>query len=213
MTEDEVRAAAERRVQFHERFASWFGTEQAQDHASTYVTGLIVRPERKSIEPSAPNVGDGPVSALRKFINSAPWDHGDVPTEVQAVFVDALVATTVGGSIGVVGVIDESGLAKKGDHGVGVARQHNGRLGQEDHGQVGVFLVGVTPGGSARWDHQLDVPARWRAATTACRDRREKVPIPATVAFPTQRQIAAGLIRQTVALDVVALDGITAAEE
>ena len=72
MTEDEVRAAAERLVQFHERFAPLFGKEQAQDHAYTYVKGLMVCPERKSIEPIALNVGDGQVSALQKFINNRP---------------------------------------------------------------------------------------------------------------------------------------------
>jgi hypothetical protein len=64
MIEDDVRAAAERLVQFHERFAPLFGREQAQGHAYTYVKGLMVCPERKSIEPIALNVGDGQVSAL-----------------------------------------------------------------------------------------------------------------------------------------------------
>src|SRR5512135_3352046 len=134
MTEDEVRAAAERLIDFHERFAPLFGQEQAQDHAYTYVKGLMVCPERKSIEPIALNVGDGQVSALQKFLNIAPWDHDDVQAEVQSVFVD------------------ESGFAKKGEHSAGVARQHNGRLGKEDNCQVGVFLVGVTPGGAALLD-------------------------------------------------------------
>ena len=93
MTEDEVRAAAERLVEFHERFAPLFGKEQAQDHAYTYVKGLMVCPERKSIEPIALNVGDGQVSALQKFINIAPWDHDDVQAEVQAVFAEELVPT------------------------------------------------------------------------------------------------------------------------
>jgi len=213
MTEDEVRAAAERLVEFHERFAPLFGKEQAQDHAYTYVKGLMVCPERKSIEPIALNVGDGQVSALQKFINIAPWDHGDVQAEVQSVFADELAPTTAGSSIGVVGVIDESGFAKKGDHSAGVARQHNGRLGKEDNCQVGVFLVGVTPGGSAMLDHRLYLPESWCEATEACRDRREKVHIPAAVVFQTKPQIAADLIRQTVALDVVRLDWITADEE
>jgi SRSO17 transposase len=213
MTEDEVRAAADRLVQFHERFAPLFGKEQAQDHAYTYVKGLMVCPERKSIEPIALNVGDGQVSALQKFLNIAPWDHDDVQAEVQSVFADELIPTAVGSPIGVVGVIDESGFAKKGDHSVGVARQHNGRLGKEDNCQVGVFLVGVTPGGAAMLDHQLYLPEGWCEATTACRDRREKVHIPETVAFQTKPQIAAGLIRQTAALDVVGLDWITADEE
>ena len=98
MTEDDVRAAAERLVDFHERFAPLFGKEQAQDHAYTYVKGLMVCPERKSIEPIALNVGDGQVSALQKFINIAPWDHGDV----QSVFDDVVVPTAAGGPIGVV---------------------------------------------------------------------------------------------------------------
>ena len=155
MTQDEVRAAAERLVDFHERFAPLFGKEQAQDHAYTYVKGLMVCPERKSIEPIALNVGDGQVSALQKFINNAPWDHDDVQAKVQSVFADELAPTAVGSPIGTVGVIDESGFAKKGHHSAGVARQHNGRLGKEDNCQVGVFLVGVASGGAALLDHQL----------------------------------------------------------
>src|SRR5438309_10986527 len=112
MTEDEVRAAAERLVAFHERFAPLFGKEQAQDHAYTSVKGLMVCPERKSIEPIALNVGDGQVSALQKFLNIAPWDHDDVQAEVQAVFADELVPTVVASAVGTVGVVDESGFAK-----------------------------------------------------------------------------------------------------
>lgn len=53
MTPDDVRAAAERLVSFHERFAPLFGKEQAQDHAFDYVKGLMICPDRKSIEPIA----------------------------------------------------------------------------------------------------------------------------------------------------------------
>ncbi|MBV8235697.1 MAG: transposase [Acidimicrobiia bacterium] len=141
-----MRAAAERLVQFHERFAPLFGKEQAQDHASTSVKGLMVCPERKGLEPIARNVGDGQVSALQKFLNSAPRDHDAVRAEIQAVVVDDLVPTAATSPIGVVGVVDGSGFAKKGQHSAGVARQHNGRPGKEDTCQVGVFLVGVTPG-------------------------------------------------------------------
>src|ERR1019366_10808850 len=103
----------------------------------------MVCPERKRIEPIAIFVGDGKFSALQKFINIAPWGYDDVQTEVQEVFVEELVPTAADSPIGVVGVIDESGFAKKGGHSAGVDRQHNGRLGKEDNCQVGVFLVGV----------------------------------------------------------------------
>jgi SRSO17 transposase len=213
MTEDEVRAAAERLVRFHERFAPLFGKEQAQDHAYTYVKGLMVCPERKSVEPIALNVGDGQVSALQKFLNIAPWDHGDVQAEVHSVFADELVPAAAKSPIGTVGVVDESGFTKKGEHSAGVARQHNGRLGKEDNCQVGVFLVGVTPDGATLLDHALYLPETWCEDTPACRDRRDKVHIPEAVAFETKPQIAARLVRQTAALGVVALDWITADEE
>jgi len=48
MTEDEVRAAAERLVQFHERFAPLFGKEEAQDNAYTYVKGLMICPSARA---------------------------------------------------------------------------------------------------------------------------------------------------------------------
>ena len=213
MTPDDVRAAAEQLVDFHWRFAPLFGKDQAQDHAYDYLKGLMVCPERKSIEPIALNVGDGQVSALQKFVNIAPWDHGDVQAEVHSVVAEELVPTAGESPIGTIGVVDESGFTKKGAHRAGVDRQHNGRLGKEDNCQVGVFLVGVTPGGAALLDHGLYLPQTWCEDTKACRDRRDKVHIPAAVAFETKPQIAARLIRQTAALGVVALDWITADEE
>jgi SRSO17 transposase len=213
MTEDEVRAAAERLVQFHDRFAPLFGKEEAQDNAYTYVKGLMICPERKSIEPIALNVGNGNVSALQKFINIGPWDYEDAQAELQGAFVDELVPTAADSPIGVVGIIDESGFAKKGDHSAGVGRQHNGRLGKEDNCQVGVFLVGVTPGGTALLDHRLYLPESWCEDDTAGKEHRDKAHIPEAIVFRTKPQIAAGLIRQTALLDVVTLDWITADEE
>ncbi len=44
MTPDDVRAAAEQLVDFHERFAPLFGKAQAQDHAYDYLKGLMTCP-------------------------------------------------------------------------------------------------------------------------------------------------------------------------
>ena len=165
MTEDEVRAAAGRLVQFHDRFAPLSGKQQAQDHAYTYVKGLMVCPERKSIEPIALTVGHGDVSGLQKFVAAAPWDDDDVMAEAQSLFAEELAPSAAGSPVGVVGVIDESAFSKKGMHSAGVARQHNGRLGKEDNCQVGVFLIAVTPAGSALIDHQLFLPESWCGAT------------------------------------------------
>ena len=178
MTKDDVRAAANRLVDFHERFAPTFGKGQAQDNAFTYIKGLMICPERKSIEPIVLNVGNGNVSAMQKFISSAPWDHEEVQDDVQHYFNSELVPTAASSPIGVVGVVDESGFTKKGNHSAGVARQYNGRLGKKDNCQVGVFLTGVTPGGTALLAHQLYLPEQWFDGTAESADRRDKAHVP-----------------------------------
>jgi SRSO17 transposase len=213
MTPDEVRAAAERLVQFHERFAPLSGKDQAQVHAYDYVKGLMICPDRKSIEPIALLVGHGDVSGLQKFVNSAPWQYDDVQAEVQAAFDDDLVPSAKGSPAGVVGVIDESAFAKKGVHSAGVARQHNGRLGKEDNCQVGVFLVGVTPAGAALLDHRLYLPKPWCEPTPEAQVRREEAHIPDGVTFQPKARIAAELIRDVAVLGQTALDWVVADEE
>ena len=212
MTQDDVRAAAEQLVQFHDRFAPLFGKEQAQDHAYTYLKGLMSCPERKSIEPIALCVGTGQVSGLQKFIGVAPWQYDDVQVELQATFAEELVPSAARTPIGTVGVLDESAYAKKGTHSAGVARQHNGRLGKEDNCQVGVFLVGVTPEGLALLDHQLYLHGSWYEGDDAAA-RRAAAHIPEDLPFRTKPQIAAELIRTVAVLGAVTLDWVTTDEE
>src|SRR6516165_8326463 len=213
MTPDDVRAAAARLVDFHERFAPLFGNDQAQDHAYDYLKRLMVCPDRKSIEPIALLVGHGDVSGLQKFVGAAPWESDDVMAEAQALFTEELAPSAAGSPVGVVGVIDESAFTKKGSHSAGVARQHNGRIGKEDNCQVGVFLVGVTPAGSALLDHRLFLPESWCAATPEAEARRNKAHIPEGLEFRTKPQIAAELIRNVAVLDQLPLDGIVADDE
>jgi SRSO17 transposase len=211
MTPDDVRAAAEQLVEFHDRFATLFGKTQAQDHASSYLKGLMCCPERKSIEPIALCVGNGQVSGLQKFIAVAPWDYEDVQAEAQALFAEQFAPTASASPLGVVGVVDESAFAKKGTKSAGVARQHNGRLGKEDNCQVGVFLIGVAPQGVALLDHQLYLPQSWYEGATAA-GRRDEAHIPEDVAFGTKPELAAALIRNVAVLGIVALDWVVTDE-
>ena len=213
MTPDDVRAAAERLVDFHERFAPLFGKEQAQDHAYDYLKGLMVCPERKSIEPIALLVGHGDVSGLQKFVGASSWACDDVMTEAQAMVSDELAPSAADSPVGVVGVIDESAFTKKGSHSAGVARQHNGRLGKQDNCQVGVFLIGVTPAGSALLDHRLFLPESWCKSTREAKDRRDAAHIPEDVSFRTKPQLAAELIRNVAVLDQVQLDWVVGDSE
>ena len=213
MTPDDVRAAADQLVEFHGRFAPLFGKEQAQDHAYDYLKGLMTCPERKSIEPIALHVGHGDVSGLPKFINIAPWQYDDVQCDIQATFAEELAPSAAGCRAGVVGVLDESAFAKQGTHSVGVARQHNGRLGKEDNCQVGVYLLGVAPAGATLLDHRLYLPAAWCEGTPEAQARRAEAHVPEGVAFRTKGQIAAELVRNVAVLGQVELDWVVADEE
>ena len=109
------------------------------------------------------------------------------------------------------GLADESAFAKKGAKSAGVARQHNGRLGKEDNCQVGVFLVGVTPAGTALLDHQLDLHESWYERDAATR-RRAQAHIPEDLPLRTKPKIAASMIRNLAVLGIVGLDWVTADE-
>ena len=104
------------------------------------------------------------------------------------------------------GVIDESGFKKAGTESVGVASQWGGRLGKTENCQVGVFLIGVTPGGVGGLDAQLFLPETWAAD----RKRRKNARVPKEVRFQTKPQIGAEMVRRTRAAGRVPLDWIVA---
>jgi SRSO17 transposase len=69
-------------IDLHERFAPLFGKERAQGHTYDYLKGLMVCPERKSIEPIAVLVGHSDFLGLQKFVGAAPWTSDGVMSEV-----------------------------------------------------------------------------------------------------------------------------------
>lgn len=217
MTRDEVRAAARKLIRWHERFAHLFGRRESQEHSRVYLKGLLSNQNRKSIEPIALQFARAPdgtaatqneVVALQGFITDSPWEAANVFGEIQAVFAEELMPTSAQWSIGTVGVIDESGFVKAGTESVGVANQWCGRLGKAANCQVGVFLTGVTPGGTAFLDSQLFLTQEW----IADKARRKKTRVPRKVKFQSKPLIAAEMIRRTVAAGKVHFDWITADE-
>ena len=100
-----------------------------------YVSGLIDPGDRKSIQPMAERLALGEYDQLHHFIAAGVWDAAPVETEllVQA---DRLV----GGSDAVL-VIDDTAIAKKGTHSVGVAAQYASALGKTANCQTLVSLT------------------------------------------------------------------------
>ena len=216
MTTSEVRAAAGQLVHLHERFARLFGRKEARAQSLVYLKGLLLGQGRKSAEPMALEFGEPgeegidhlQVLGLQRFLTYSPWGAQAVQREMQAVFAEEVVPSTADWPIGTVGVIDESGVIKKGTESVGVARQYCGRVGKRENCQVGVFLVGVTPAGTVPLDQQLYLPATW----VNDKQRRQKTHVPKEITFQTKHQIAADLIRRTRTNGLVQFDWIIADE-
>jgi SRSO17 transposase len=214
MTTSELRAAASALTSLHQRFAPFFGRKEAQAQSLVYLNGLLLSRERKCAEsmalvfgkPKHDGVSQNQVLNLQRFLSQSPWDHQDIQREVQAVYAEQLVPSTAHWSIGTVGVLDSSGFPKKGRESVGVQRQYCGRLGKKDNCQVGVFLVGVTPAGSALLDHQLYLPKVWAQD----KKRRAKVHVPKKIRFQTEPKIAVSLLQRTQAAGTVRFDWVTA---
>src|SRR4029077_12194721 len=138
----------------------------------------------------------------------SPWDSHSIHREIQAIFAERLVPSTADWPIGTVGVIDESGFVKKGTESVGVQRQYCGHVGKKENCQMGVFLVGVTPAGSALLDQQLYLPRSWASDGK----RRAKTAVPENISFQTKPQIGIELLRRTRIHGLVKFDWVIADE-
>jgi SRSO17 transposase len=217
MATNRVRACAKKVTCFHQRFESCFGRIEAKAHSLVYLHGLILGEGRKNVERmalrfSTARDGSPPtqneVVALQEFLTLSPWQARSVQEKIQDVFADELVPSTSAWPLGTVGVVDESAFVKSGVESCGVARQWCGRLGKQENCQVGVYLLGVTPAGTALLDHGLYLPKAWAADRT----RRRKTRVPREVTFQTKPAIAAEQIRRTRAAGHVTFDWITADE-
>jgi SRSO17 transposase len=216
MTTYELRATARELTQLHVRFAPLFGRREAQAQSLVYLNGLLLGSGRKSAEPMAlafgqptdEGISQNQVLALQRFLTCSPWSAQQVHGAIQAVFAQRLRPATAHWSIGTVGVIDESGFVKKGTESVGVQRQYCGRVGKKENCQVGVFLVGVTPAGSALLDQQLYLPKGWASDTK----RRQKTAVPEALTFQTKPQIGIELLRRTRSQGLVNFDWVIADE-
>ena len=187
---------------------------QAAGHADrnlplrNYCTGLLLDGERKSVEPMAarlaPDHVQGMHESLHHFVAQSPWSDDDMLRQVRTYVLPAME------KIGPVtaGVVDETGMAKKGSHSVGVARQYCGRVGKTENCQVAVSLSVATATASLPVAWRLYLPEEEWANNPA---RREEAKVPKEVQFQTKPQIALGQIRQAVEEGVA--PGVVLADE
>ena len=135
-------------------FVTIFQGQVADQHAKTYVCGLLSNLERKNVESIAYRFGHSRLP-LQAFIGWDAWDDEPLRLELRR-----QVKTHVGQGDGVL-VFDPSGFPKSGRQSVGVARQWCGRLGKVDNCQVAMYLGYVSSKGHTLVDQRLFLPKEW----------------------------------------------------
>ena len=165
---------------FLEPFVTLFQGQAADQHAKTYICGLLSDVERKNIESIAYRFGQSRLP-LQGFIGWDAWDDEPLRQELRR-----QVKTHLGQADGVL-VFDPSGFPKSGRESVGVARQWCGRLGKVDNCQVAIYLGYVSRKGHTLVDTRLFLPKDW----TKDKARLDKAGVPnAARAYRTRHQLA-----------------------
>ena len=158
-----------------------------------YVSGLIGPGDRKSIAPMAKRLALGECDQLHHFIAAGVWDAAPLEAEllVQA---DRLV-----GGCNTVLVIDDTAIAKKGRHSVGVAPQYASALGKTANCQMLVSLTLARGEVPVMLALRLFLPENW--ASNRARLKRAGVPAEYQTAR-TKPEIALAEIDRAIAAGV-----------
>jgi len=118
---------------------------------------------KKNMERMAEVVPESDEQVLQHFLSNSNWDERGVLDQV-ALEADAFLGGTPESAL----LIDESGITKKGNKSVGVARQWNGRLGKVDNCQVGVYAALSRGSRSTLIDTRLYLPSSWVKDKARC---------------------------------------------
>jgi SRSO17 transposase len=144
MTEEQIQALGPALADYLDQFLFCCGYTQTFAHLGAYCRGLLSDLPRKSVEPIALAAGV-PVRTLQEFLRDHDWDQGQVRDLLQGQVALTLVGLDDPDDLGRIGLIDETGVAKKGTKTPGVQRQWCGERGKTDNCVVTVHL-GVAKG-------------------------------------------------------------------
>ena len=184
--------ARERRFRdYLDRLARAVGHEDRREPLRAYLTGLCLAGERKSIEPMAARIEPRRVRArhqsMHHFVANAAWEDAAVLGVARDLVLEQMERH---GPVAA-WVIDDTGMPKKGQHSVGVARQYCGVLGKQDNCQVAVSVSVANDAISVPVGYRLYLPEAWAKD----RPRRRRAGVPAALAFRTKWRMALDQIR------------------
>jgi SRSO17 transposase len=199
MTEAQIVGLGPALTDLLSRFRKFFPRQPTFRHLGSYCRGLLSDLARKSVEPMALAAGTA-VRTLQEFLTHHAWDHAAMRDAIQRRVVrDHLPAPDTArqaSDIGVVGWIDETSVAKKGNKTPGVQRQHCGASGKIDNCIVTVHLAVSHGGFMTMLGSDLFLPEHsWDKDRERCKEAH----IPDSVVYRPKSQIALEQVKQAVA--------------
>lgn len=181
-------------------FADCFAYSPSRKHLGVYVRGQLGPLERKSIEPIALEARVPP-RTLQEFVGAHRWDEGAMQSRVRT------IVATRHTDDNAIGVIDETGYAKKGSKTVGVKRQWCGHTGKIDNCVQTVGLTYVAKQFATLAAADIYLPEDWAED----KERRKEAGVPDHVKFRKKSEIALDLVDRARA-DGIVVRWVTADE-
>jgi SRSO17 transposase len=198
MTAEQIAGLGPAFTGFLSSFRPCFARCDTFAHLATYCRGLISDLPRKSVEPMALAAGAA-VRTLQEFLTHHAWDHDAMLARIQRRIVEHHLPApgeSAADELGVVGLIDETSVAKKGDKTPGVQRQYCGASGKIDNCIVTVHLAVKHDSFNAMLDSDLFLPEEsWDMDRKRC----EQAHIPDYITYRSKWLIALEQIERATA--------------
>jgi SRSO17 transposase len=183
MDAGQIRRLEPQLADYLDRFEDCFARRDTRAHFPVYVRGQLSELPRKSVEPMALAAGM-PVRTLQEFLTHLSWDEDRMRRRVASIVAEQHAYDES------IGVIDETGWAKKGDQTPGVQRQYCGSVGKQENSIVTVHLGYTADDFHCLLDGDLFLPESWHADRSRC----QRAGIPDDVVYRPKWQIALELL-------------------
>jgi SRSO17 transposase len=194
MTPGELTAVRGRLEEFAAEVFAPLSRADQRDKGVTYVRGLLLDGQRKSMQPMATRLGVDH-QGLQQFVSSSTWAVEPVRERLARRAVEVIAPDAW--------VVDDTGFVKDGLASPGVARQYSGTLGKVGNCQIGVSVCAVTDAASCPLSWRLFLPASWddteavdEQAAAAIRVRRVRAGIPETERHQPKWRLALDMLEE-----------------
>jgi SRSO17 transposase len=197
MTEDQIAGLGPAFTEYLGGFRKCFPRLPTFKHLGTYCRGLISDLPRKSVEPIALAAGTA-VRTLQEFLTHHTWDQDALLQRLQRRIVTRHLPAPgeMADELGVIGQLDETSVAKKGDKTPGVQRQYCGALGKIENCIVTVHLAVKYAEFLAMIDSDLFLPEQsWDMDRQRCKDAH----IPEDITYRSKWLIAVEMLDRAIA--------------